>query len=127
MSEQSQIEAYKRVMQGIYNANFDLLAIAMRLAVNDPITFLQMAAESEAGTLRTFNVGGSSYRLNMDELIPLIQAGNKVNAIKWVRTKTNLGLKEAKCDIVDIVWDEEEKAGRIPASPPPAHPAKGTW
>jgi hypothetical protein len=46
----------------------------------------------------------NSIELNKYELLHLINSGKKLSAIKLVKTKTNMGLKECK-DVIDNLSD----------------------
>ncbi len=84
---------YAEAIELLMNGNVDLRQIAINLAKNDPVLFIQMVRGPK----------GSRFGAWQTEVRDMIFRGNKmVDAIKLTRARTGMGLKEAK-DVVDAL------------------------
>ncbi len=86
------------------------------LVARDSLTVVGFARKADAnGTTYTLTPIIVTFLLfDLNELVQLIASNQKVGAIKWVREKTKLGLKEAKdiCDWLSsggLRWEAEVK------------------
>lgn len=72
----------------VFSAGFDAKKVALKLAARDPKLFLEIVNE------KTWK---SQWHV---EVVNMLEASEIVSAIKHVRAKTGMGLKEAK-DVID--------------------------
>lgn len=82
----------RKIVTILTDENTDYKAIAVRLAREQPETFLKYYQQ---GIVLPYSV--------VCEIDAHIAAGNKVGAIKVHRGYTNMGLKESK-DIIDVAY-----------------------
>jgi ribosomal protein L7/L12 len=82
-----------------------LVDVALRIAETDPVVF----ARAVLGETRyTYTIYGTPLELSLLDLKYLqdMKSNDKVRAIKWLREKFNIGLKEAKDLCEKLVGDK---------------------